>query len=160
VQQLTVRNSYKFKLPGTFIILEPQIDIVSLTRPELGLNQYPVRIVSLKEDQKTGLIDIEAEDIGYNSTPGFNTQPPGGVVIADGGDLPQSVNTPFIFEPTSTMLGGLPEVWIGTSGQLGNFNWGGCHVYYSEDGGNSYNVLAEITQPATQGSLIANLAAY
>jgi len=163
VQGLTVRNSYKFRLPQRFILLDPHIDIVSITRPELGLAEYPVRIVSIQEDEKTGELEIEAEDIGTNSNPGFSTQPPTGTILNDGGAQPPFVNTPAIFEPTSDMVGGVPQIWIGVSGQqTGQFDgsdWGGCHVWWSQDG-STYSQLGTIKQAATQGSLLANILAY
>ncbi len=160
VQGLTARNTYKFNLSQRHILLDPLVDIVAISRPELGLSNYPVRVTSITEDPKTGILEVEAEDLGTNYTPGYATQPTSGTVLVDGGQTPQPVNTPAIFEPTSTMLGGIPAIWIGASGQNGNLNWGGCHIWYSEDGGSTYTQIGEVDLAATQGTLLSNLNSY
>lgn len=156
---LTVRNTYKFKLPGTFLRLDP-LDIVALNWPELGLNSLNVRITSITERADDGVLELEAEDLGVNSTPGYPRSVASLTLIVNNNVVPSSVNQPAFIEPTSIMVGGIPSLWIGLSGQNGNQNWGGCHVYYSEDGGNTYSLLGEVVVPAVQGTLIANCSSY
>jgi len=55
-----VRNTYSFKLGYEFSLLEPG-DLVSLTEPHIGLNQFPVRIRSIDEDE-SGNLSIVAEE--------------------------------------------------------------------------------------------------
>jgi hypothetical protein len=62
-----------------FALLEPG-DIVELTDPGLNLNNYPVRIIQIDEDEKYGLSFI-AEDypIGISTTPLYQMQTGAGV---------------------------------------------------------------------------------
>jgi hypothetical protein len=55
-----IRNTYAFKLGYEFCLLEPG-DLVSLTDPHIGLNQFPVRIRSIDEDD-SGNLSIVAEE--------------------------------------------------------------------------------------------------
>ena len=55
-----IRNTYAFKLGYEFSLLEPG-DLVSLTEPHLGLNQFPVRIRTIDEAED-GLLSIVAEE--------------------------------------------------------------------------------------------------
>lgn len=67
---------------------------------------------------------------------------------------PGLVNAPAIFEPSTALTGGLPQVWVAASGGP---NWGGCLVSLSFDGTN-YDYIGTITSPAYQGTLTASLA--
>ncbi len=58
---LYVRNTYKFQLGWRFALLEP-MDIVLLTDEGCGLNEQPVRITSIEENENGDLI-FEAEEI-------------------------------------------------------------------------------------------------
>ncbi len=55
-----IRNTYAFKLGYEFALLEPG-DLVSLTDPHIGLNQFPARIRTIDED-KTGNLSVVAEE--------------------------------------------------------------------------------------------------
>src|SRR5579862_110074 len=55
-----IRNTYAFKLGYEFVLLEPG-DLVTLTDPHLGLNQFPVRIRSVDEDE-SGNLSVVAEE--------------------------------------------------------------------------------------------------
>ena len=48
---LYARNSYQFKLGVIANILEPG-DWITLTSPRLGLNQMPVRVTEISEDDQ------------------------------------------------------------------------------------------------------------
>jgi len=52
-----IRNTYKAKLKSIWNLLEP-MDLVTLTEPQIGLNNFPCRIVSTAEDDKRN-IDVE-----------------------------------------------------------------------------------------------------
>jgi hypothetical protein len=55
-----IRNTYAFKLGYEFSLLEPG-DLVSLSDPHIGLNQFPVRICTIDEDE-SGNLSIVAEE--------------------------------------------------------------------------------------------------
>jgi hypothetical protein len=55
-----IRNTYAFKLGYEFSLLEPG-DLVSLTDPHIGLNQFPVRIRTIDEDEN-GNLSVVAEE--------------------------------------------------------------------------------------------------
>ncbi len=69
---------------------------------------------------------------------------------------PGNVNTPAIVEPSSAFTGGVAKLIVAASGGA---NWGGCQVLVSFDG-TDYSLIGEITAPARQGVLTANLATY
>lgn len=62
----------------------------------------------------------------------------------------------LIFEPPTSLTGGIPQVWIGASGGL---NWGGCQVWLSPDNIN-YEQIGSITAPCREGLLTAILPTY
>lgn len=81
-----------------------------------------------------------------------------GQVSASGGKFdpnvdPGAVNPPAIFEPSTALTGGTPQIWVATSGGA---NWGGAVVSISFDGVN-YSNIGAITAPAYQGVLTAGL---
>jgi hypothetical protein len=75
---LYVRNFYKFKLGWQFCRLEP-MDLVLLTDGGAGLEQQPVRITAIEEDEN-GDLTIEAEELST----GFALPPPPRVSFAIG----------------------------------------------------------------------------
>lgn len=56
-----LRNTYKFRVGWRHILLEP-MDIVALSDPILGLNQFPVRLISVEEDE-LGALTMTAEEL-------------------------------------------------------------------------------------------------
>ena len=60
-RQLYVRAHFTFKLSWEYGLLDP-MDVVTITDANLGLANYPVRIVSIEEDDK-GLLTITAEEL-------------------------------------------------------------------------------------------------
>ena len=98
-RELYVRTNFTFKLSWEYCLLDP-MDIVTLTDTNLGLSNYPVRIIEIEEDDK-GLLAFTCEELVTGvSTPQFyasastagSFQPNWGVPA-----LP--INTPLIFEP-------------------------------------------------------------
>ncbi|HEY3778781.1 MAG TPA: fibronectin type III domain-containing protein [Rhizomicrobium sp.] len=68
---------------------------------------------------------------------------------------PGNVNPPAIFEPSTSLTGGSPQVWVAASGGA---NWGGCLVSLSFDGAN-FDYIGTITASAFQGVLTSALSA-
>jgi hypothetical protein len=133
-------KNHKWKLNQCFPNLEP-MDIVTLTRPQLGLNAYPVRIKHIEEDADTGVLSFEAEDFpwGIGQPVEYPRTVSGGGIGPGATAFPGSVVTPIIFEASTRISkSGNSEIWIGLAGQ--SANWGGCYVYLSTDNVNYQQV--------------------
>ena len=149
-----LRNTYEFKLSYRFVRLLPGA-IVTLTDPNIGLNELPVRISMVEEDDD-GLLNVTAEE--FPGTIGTYT----GLTLPNSGDNgfpdsdvdPGNVNTPCIIESSSSFTGGIiPRLLVSASGGA---DWGGCYVYVSFDGVTYLNV-GQISSKAVQGLLTATL---
>lgn len=152
-----IRNTYAFKTSYRFILCLPGT-ILTLTEPNIGLNQVRVRVQTISEDEKGQLSFVCEEFPGTVGTyypplaaPTIIT-PTTPVTNID----PGNVNTPAIVEPNSAFTGGVPKIVIAASGGV---NWGGCNVLLSFDG-TDYSQVGTINAPAVQGLLTANLATY
>jgi len=66
---------------------------------------------------------------------------------------PGDINPPAIFEPSTLLTNGDPQVWVSASGGA---NWGGALVSISFDGTHFSNI-GTITSPAYQGVITADL---
>jgi hypothetical protein len=159
-RSLNVMNQYTFILGQQYIWLEPG-DIWPLTAPApLNLTNYPVRIIEVDVDQQERVV-VTAEDIGVCNLLGV-----GGSQSVGAGSPPtsnmdtlESVNAPVLFEMSSDMTAGHLIITMAVSGQLGNLNWGGATVFWSEDN-LTFSPLNQTTTPAKTGELLADLAAY
>jgi hypothetical protein len=155
-RQLYVRTRYQFKLSWEYCLLDP-MDIVEITDSNLGLAAYPVRIVSLEEDD-SGLITVTAEELVLGvSTPGAN--PANGVVAftPNQAAAAPAINPPLIYEPPPALTNNIAQVWFGASGAP-NTNWGGAYVWASVDNA-TYSQVGTIAAPLRQGVLTGALAA-
>jgi hypothetical protein len=164
-RNVQVRNTYTFKLPWDYAILEP-MDIVTITDAVLGLDKAAVRITAIEEDENAHLT-ITAEQF----TPGWIVPSlyPGQSskqYTVDTSGIAGSVNQPAIFEPTAALVvakgGSGAYVAIGASGGPSGVydpNWGGADVYLSVDNV-TYVKQGTITGPARQGILQALLPTY
>lgn len=147
-----VRATYEFRLGWQWCYLEPT-DLVTITDHALGLNLYPVRILSIEEDD-TGMLTITAED----APPGAASHvvadvPQNGGYSVDYNASPGSVSAVCILEPPFTMAAGSGlEVWAGVSGPTGSSVWGGCNVWVSYDG-TTYQQMGVIRNPSRLGQL-------
>ncbi|MDE3176407.1 MAG: phage tail protein [Pseudomonadota bacterium] len=158
-RSLYVRTRFTFKLSWEYCLLDP-MDIVTITDANLGLAAYPVRIVSIDENDK-GLLSIEAEELVLGvSTPGAN--PSSGAVSfqPNQGAMSGSINPPLIYEPPPLLTGNAAQVWVGASGGSAGAadpNWGGAFVWASVDNV-TFSQIGTITQPLRQGFATAALA--
>jgi hypothetical protein len=155
-----IARSYGFKLGWEWYWLEPG-DVLTLTEPHIGMNQWPVRIRTLDEDDK-GFWTVVAEEFPAGLPNGAGTgssvnpqqpQPGSTTQIVNQLTNPGNVNPPAVFEPQSTFTNGTAQVWIGASGGL---DWGGANAYISFDGVN-YAFVGPIVNAARQGVLTADL---
>lgn len=148
-----IRNMYKFKLSAVkYQLLEP-MDMVTLSEPEMGLVRTPVRIKSITENDNLEL-ELECEEFPWGTAtptlfPKQNIGPFGPVYYQNPGNtLPVLFYEP---DPPAVIAGGVVNtLYIGLAGAQ---NWGGCHVYVSTDGGNSYVHVGKQTGASTVGYL-------
>lgn len=118
-RSLKVRNTYKFRLPHRFMLLDP-CDIVTLTDSVSGLSAQPVRITAIEEDQAMdGQFLFEAEDFpgSVHAAAQYTPQAGDGFRPNRGSDIGQSVvlpaNTPGGTVPSSstTRGGAVHNMW-------------------------------------------------
>jgi hypothetical protein len=147
--------SYKFKGMAKLGMLEP-MDLVTINDSLLGITALPVRLTSAAEDDEHN-IDFEAEPFIY----GVHAPNPSLTVtqnspyVPNSSYTPASVNTPIIFEPVPRLAGQTTaQVWAVVSDS--DTNYGGCAVYLSTDGGNSYNLVGTIAGNAVTGETTAD----
>ena len=156
-RELYVRTKFTFKLSWEYCLLDP-MDIVTVTDPNLGLSNYPVRIVEIEEDDK-GLLAFTCEELVQGvSNPALNPSAGTGNFQPNQGVPAVPINSPVILEPPVTLTGGVPQIWIGASGIEGanSSQWGGAIVYVSVDDV-TYSQIAVLTAPVRQGFLTAAL---
>jgi|GEM_PF-3261003 len=160
-----VRNQTEFTLNAKWKLFEPG-DLVTVPVASMMPNtqgpggtvpvpyvKVPVRLLSCDEDKDLGL-KCTAEPFIYGcyaplELPATQQQ---GYIPKTG--APGSVNIPVLFEPVPRLAGGntQPELWLAVSGgaAVGSPpvipDYGGCFVYVSTDGGNSYQPVAPLVQ--------------
>lgn len=132
------RLTFGFALPKTFSWLDPY-DLVTLTDTFIGLQKFPVRLTSIKENQNYEL-ECQAEPFFYGVHAPTPTLP-GSVPITTSfnqNQQPGSVNTPVIFEAVARLnqFQNQGAIWITASGA--GSQYGGCAVFLSVDGGVTY----------------------
>lgn len=148
-RRLYVRNEYEFELGWKYCRLEP-MDIVTITDESLGLNQFPVRITRVEEDEE-GVLSITAEElaVGSRSAVEYDLQSSNG--YQGGNEEPGNVNAPAIFEPPLDLTSGKNQIWVAVSGGI---NWGGCNVWVSLDN-TTYEMVGTIYGSARYGALVS-----
>ena len=148
-RRLYVRNEYEFELGWKYCRLEP-MDIVTITDESLGLNQFPVRITRVEEDEE-GVLSITAEElaVGSRSAVEYDLQSSNG--YQGGNEEPGNVNAPAIFEPPLELTDGKNQIWVAASGGI---NWGGCNVWASLDNA-TYEMIGTIYGSARYGTLVS-----
>lgn len=159
-RSLYIRNTYKFWLSWEYCLLDP-MDIVTVSDSILGLNKAPVRISEIEEDEN-GFLSVTADEfpLGVATATRYATQPVSNNPL-NRSAIPDSVNTPIIFEPPKALVA-TPQLWIAASGGgsgAADPNWGGCNIWISTDG-NSYVQIGTIDGAAAMGALTASLASF
>lgn len=150
-----IRNTYTFRLGYNYCLLEPG-DIVTLTDPNIGLNKFPVRIRTVKEDPDQ-LLTITAEELpAVSGIPAeFGSQSADNTGTYNPDIDPGNINPPCIFEPPQNVTNGAPEIWIAGSGGA---SWGSAQIYVSFDG-TAYSYIGNLGAAQLQGSLVNPLPA-
>lgn len=143
-----IRNRYKFKLPQSFILLDP-MDLVTVPAQLLGMDAtlppVPIRMLTIDEQEDRSL-ECTAEEFPWG-TAGTTLYPkqaliPGG---PNANAPPGSVNAPIFFEALSRMNNGIGHtLWFGLSGN--NPNWGGCRIWFSQDSVNYIQIGTTVGQ--------------
>jgi Putative phage tail protein len=158
-RELYVRTKFTFKLSWEYCLLDP-MDIVTLTDTNLGLSNYPVRVIEIEEDDK-GLLAFTCEEL----VTGVSNPAPNPTATATGfqpnwGVPAVPVNTPLIYQPPIALTAGVSQVWLGASGidGGGQNQWGGANVYVSVDDV-TYAQISVLTAPIRQGVLTLGLPA-
>lgn len=152
-RSLYIRNNYKFTLSWEYCLLEP-MDVVTLTDSKLGLNQRPVRIIEVEEDDQ-GNLAFTAEDFieGIGQATAYPKQGIDNNPINTGVPAPD-VNFPMIYQPPADQTNLIGQIWVAAAGS--GENWGGAQVWVSTDDV-TYQQIGTINEPATQGVLTADL---
>lgn len=146
---LYIRNTYEFKLPWNFVLLEP-MDLVTLTDATLGLSKTPVRITEVTESED-GELMFTAEDFPQGSATATLYPTQSGSGFSHNYNVtPGSANAPFIFEGPGALTQNGLEIYVAATGP--NVNWGGCHVWVSLDGSN-YKQVGTINGGSRYGVL-------
>lgn len=158
-KQNYLRNTYKFKLQAKWKLLEawdlvtiPVASTMALPNPaQAGTGTIPVRLTRVEEDDNYNL-DCEAEPFIYGLYAPITVTSDSPSVSQPGtGETPLAVNAPIIFEPVPRLAGqtNTEQLWICVSDA--DTSYGGCVVYLSTDGGNSYNAVGTIAGNAVMG---------
>jgi hypothetical protein len=158
-RQLYVRTKFTFKLSWEYCLLDP-MDIVTITDSNLGLSNYPVRIIEIEEDDK-GLLAFTCEELVAGvSNPALNPSAASSGFQPNWGVPAVPVNAPLIYQPPAALTGGVTQIWLGASGinAGGQSQWGGANVYISVDDV-TYTQIGVITAPLRQGFLTSSLPA-
>ena len=156
-RELYVRTKFTFKLSWEYCLLDP-MDIVTISDANLGLSNYPVRVIEIEEDDK-GLLSFTCEELVAGiSNPALNPNATSTGFQPNWGVPAVPVNTPLIYQPPTALTGGVAQIWLGASGidGGGQNRWGGAGVYVSVDNV-TYSQIAVLTAPLRQGFLTASL---
>ncbi len=155
---VNILNTYTIKLPINYCLLEP-MDLVTVSSAYLGLNKFPVRLLT-KEEDENGKLTFEAEDFPWGTaTPTLHPKQ-GSARFGPGYFAPPGdVHTPIFFEPTPEQNQNIEkhELLIALAGGQ---DWGGAEVWISRDNGVSYQSAGRQNGPSTLGVLTAGLTAH
>jgi hypothetical protein len=134
-----ISGIYTFTLPAKYILLDVE-DIVTLTRPTMGMVKQLVRITEIQENQDYSLTFTAEEFLGTSSVLDYNQEQN----VAVNTDLlvsPGNVTDYIIFQPPDALAAPTTDqiaIWIATCGSSPNY--GGCFIWYSVDGVNFTNI--------------------
>ena len=159
-RELYVRTKFTFKLSWEYCLLDP-MDIVTITDLNLGLSNYPVRIIEIEEDDK-GLLAFTCEELVTGvSNPALQSERDGDRVSAElgrsrgPGQHAAHLSAAPAADRRRRRKSGLARSGIDGGGQN---QWGGANVYVSVDDV-TYSQIAVLTAPLRQGFLTASLPA-
>ena len=148
-RSVSVVAEYDLPLPVHYSLLD-LCDLVTVTDTKLGMSAEPLFVIGIDEDEDGGFtFQTETYPIGAAGAATYKAPTAAGF-NSDWNATPGSVETPIIFEaPAALTTTGL-EVYIAATGL--SANWGGCHVWVSNDGTN-YKQIGDLQQPSRLGVL-------
>ena len=163
-RNMSVRRRVTFRLAPEWAFFDP-MDVVTVTSGPL--TNFAVRIISLEEDDQGALTVIAEEFPAGAASPSIFAAPATLPPFPGQTNIPtHPINPPAIFEPPAALLAAEGQstqtIVVGASSSnegVADPNWGGCLIYGSADN-ETYTQLGKVTQPARQGVLAADLAAY
>lgn len=160
--QLYERNTYIFRVRCDYWLLEP-MDYIAINDSNLGITNLVCRIVQIDEDENNYLTFTVMEVPGtIRNTPQYNWSGAQGYFQNFEAD-PGTVQAPaiFVMPPIAAASSAGITLGIAVCGQTSEAFWGGCDIYASDDGGNTYTWVGEVggNGPARYGKLTAPLPA-
>jgi hypothetical protein len=135
-----ISGKYMFTLGPSAILLDVE-DIVTLTRPTMGMNKQPVRIIEMQENDDYSITFTAEEYLGTVSAALFGTQSSSGN-NQNYLQVPGLVAAAIIFDPPTALAtppSGTIPIWIAVCG-VDSVNYGGSFVWYSTDGVSFSNI--------------------
>jgi hypothetical protein len=150
-----ILRTFQWTVGSHFLMFLSLMDVVTVTDAGQGLDEQPVRIIEIQENQDFSVTLTAEEYLGTVGAPIYGSQ------INQGhnpnyNQPPGPINSPLLFEPTFELGGGL-EVWGAVCGD-DDATWGGCQVWVSYDNVN-YAEIATINGGARMGVTTADLPA-
>jgi len=155
-REQAVANTYKFRLPAKYLLLEP-MDLLTLTETTgTPLVNVPVRITEVSEEAD-GFISVVAEDfpIGIAIGVRYPNQITNLGYAQNYNASPGSVNAPVMFVGPYMLTDGAFELWLGLSGGP---EYGGCDIWMSfDDSAGPYVQAGRIAGKAITGVTTSSL---
>lgn len=129
---------YSFTINSKWTLLAP-MDLITVTDRLAGIVKVAVRLTSMQEqDDGSQACDAEPFIYGMCAPSALSTVNPS-QNLSSTTESAGNVNAPVIFEPVPRLYANQnqAQLWVVVSSN--NASYGGCQVYISTDGGNSYN---------------------
>ena len=146
-RSLNIRNSYEFKLPWSFCMLEP-MDVLALFYPRRGYNGQVVMVTEIEEDED-GTMTVKAEDYPLGTNRSAVISPPTINSLAPNFSVdPGNATAPLMFEAPLQLTNNVPQIWLAAAGGA---NWGGADVWVSIDDA-TYQKVGRLAQPSRYGN--------
>jgi hypothetical protein len=155
------RNTYEFRLPFVYGVLDP-MDYIEINESNLGLVNQVVRVLEVSDDDGN-FVTIKAMEVPgvTRSTPQYNWNSSQGFA-ANYAASPGNVSAPAIFQmpPVPGAISRGITIGIAVCGTTANALWKGCDVWCSLDGGTTYAQVGQVGPygPGRYGTLTANIA--
>jgi hypothetical protein len=148
-----ISRTFQWTVGAHFLMILQLMKICTVTDAGQGLNNQPVRITEIQENEDFSLTITAEEFLGTASAPLYGLQVNSGFNAGFNAD-PGPVNPPVFVELPEQLSGGL-AVTIGISGSNPEL-YGGCQIWISSDG-EDYSQLNTFAGNTRMGVLSAPL---
>jgi len=148
-----ISRTFQWTVGAHFLMILQLMKICTVTDAGQGLNDQPVRITEIQENEDFSLTITAEEFLGTASAPLYGLQANSGFNAGFNTD-PGLVNPPAFVELPEQLSGGL-AVTIGISGSNPEL-YGGCQIWISSDGVD-YSLLDTFAGATRMGVLTAPL---